>query len=885
MLVLPRKIALLATVSWLCASPLAATAQGAEQAGDLAPGPSPRQRINEAVQLGNQERYEEAGSMLADLAEQFAGSGDTVMQREALVELGLMLGRQGRVDEGADRLRQALPLADASVDRSAPIAVRLWLARIYIENGRAIDALPWADAALLAALAANRGDFLAAPSEMYLRSTAAIDDGDSTLLSAIDHVDGRLQGVDGYEGREQLSMLVFTRGVEFLDRGEGPRALASMQLAVRLADLLGEADNTVAYLTGIGYVAFDLDDLTTSRGALERGLGLPDGRTVAMLSTQALVAWREGWLEEASALLREAADLAQQQGEDAAVQGKLAGYLAELACAMADTEACRRELDLAVELSEQGHDDGGVVANRALLALLSVHERRWEEAEGDALGSLSLNRNPMQNAGGSVSYLVPEAAADALLALAAVHHQRDELDEARRELSQATAILARESDVDAWVGQACAAGHLALATGDTEGAMEVFDAVIGTESPGPMDWRASHGAGLAHWRLGDLAAAEESLRQSLEALAATPPQQRQPAALPRPFGATVTQPRDDLVFLLLEQERIDEAFAAAGGQAPHGPGAIEAGTALLRYTVTKEQALGWLVTPDGLEVIRIPAPAEELAQLADELRLGTGETPGRSRRRAGPGIETLQQLYGMLFASVAPVVEGHGIETLLIQAEGPIGRLPLEALHDGERFLVERYALVWLPASSAPAAAGRPTKIKRAAVQGMEPGPGACDGVTRRFRNAATLAPAQPPVDIDLLCVDGELELNHGDPVASRPSSPRGTTEASPGGTPATPAVVVLEMLAPPDPGDAGVLAGPTTLALEGLVTPLLDRGASAVLVPQLATDDETSAAWMEAYCRALNRGPRQAIRHIQLQMIRAGEAPGLWASWRAYGR
>ena len=881
MLVFRRFFAFLGIICGLCIGPSAAAISETELADEQPATPSLRLQLQQASELGKQERYEEAQAMLVDLVEQFAESGDTLSHREALVELGLLLGRQGQVEEGAARLRQALPLADASVDRSAPIAVRLWLARLYLQNDRAIDALPWADAALLAALAANRSDFLAAPGEMYFRTATAIDGSDATLLSAVEHVESRFRGIPGFGGRDQFPLLVFTRGVEFLDGDDDLKALASMQLAVRLAQLQGTDENLASYLNGIGYVALDLGDLDTARDALERGLNLTDGRTVAMLSTLAIVAQRQGWLEESSSLTREAMELVQQQPQDVDALAALTSSLGRLSCAAGELNECRRLLEQAISLHEQGQDDAGLVTDRSTLALLAVQERRWEEAEGEALGSLSFNRNPLQTAGAAVSYLVPEAAADALLALAAVHHQRDEQDEARRELSQAASILARDGSVEDWVRCACSAGHLALAGGDTDGALEAFQTVAGVEEPGSSIWRAFHGLGLTHWQRGELEDAETALRESLATLASLETKTGRTDLTSRPFTAENTSPRGDLVRLLLEQQRADEAFVVAGGEIP----GVASGTALLRFGAAAQQTVVWLVTTDGLQAIELPVPAQQLSQLADTLGLGDGGGRSPSRRRRGVEYETLQQLHDLLLAPVLPTLLDPGIETLFIQADGPIGRIPMEALFDGEQFLVERFAVVWVPAGASPAeGTPRPNRIRRAAIQGTDGSAGACGGVKRRFRNASLLSADPETTDLDLLCLDADLRVNPIYPDVSRLRAADGSNKPDPNLVDHQPAVVVLDVLPPGVQQDTAPPSESTSLALERLAGSVVAGGATAVVVPQLTSDDDTATSWLEAYCRALGRDPLGAARQAQLQMIRAGQTPAQWASWRVYG-
>jgi CHAT domain-containing protein len=55
-----------------------------------------------------------------------------------------------------------------------------------------------------------------------------------------------------------------------------------------------------------------------------------------------------------------------------------------------------------------------------------------------------------------------------------------------------------------------------------------------------------------------------------------------------------------------------------------------------------------------------------------------------------------RRLYAALFAPLEPLL-GEGVETVVFVPDGPLRGLPIAALHDGRRFLVERFAFVTAP--------------------------------------------------------------------------------------------------------------------------------------------------------------------------------------------
>ena len=66
----------------------------------------------------------------------------------------------------------------------------------------------------------------------------------------------------------------------------------------------------------------------------------------------------------------------------------------------------------------------------------------------------------------------------------------------------------------------------------------------------------------------------------------------------------------------------------------------------------------------------------------------------RSRRSFLP---LSQQLYDWLIRPLAPDLEASGVDTLVFVLDGPLQNIPMAALHDGERFLLEDYRIALTP--------------------------------------------------------------------------------------------------------------------------------------------------------------------------------------------
>lgn len=90
---------------------------------------------------------------------------------------------------------------------------------------------------------------------------------------------------------------------------------------------------------------------------------------------------------------------------------------------------------------------------------------------------------------------------------------------------------------------------------------------------------------------------------------------------------------------------------------------------------------------DRLERFSVPAGRAALTKTINEFR-GLLEKRATHQYRE-PG----KKLYDWLIAPLEPRLRAAGVDTLVIVPDGPLRTIPLAALYDGDRFLVERYAV------------------------------------------------------------------------------------------------------------------------------------------------------------------------------------------------
>jgi CHAT domain-containing protein/Tfp pilus assembly protein PilF len=141
---------------------------------------------------------------------------------------------------------------------------------------------------------------------------------------------------------------------------------------------------------------------------------------------------------------------------------------------------------------------------------------------------------------------------------------------------------------------------------------------------------------------------------------------------------------DGKAYQLREAEGLKEVLRELGGGA------------VALYTIVGEQKYYVvLYTPDAMVAREYPVGAAELNAKIFALREAV-QSPSRDPRPLA------RELYRILVAPVAKDLEQARAETLMWSLDGALRYVPLAALHDGERYMVERYRnVVFTPATQA----------------------------------------------------------------------------------------------------------------------------------------------------------------------------------------
>jgi CHAT domain-containing protein len=118
-------------------------------------------------------------------------------------------------------------------------------------------------------------------------------------------------------------------------------------------------------------------------------------------------------------------------------------------------------------------------------------------------------------------------------------------------------------------------------------------------------------------------------------------------------------------------------------------------TAVVVYPILLPDRIELLVSlPSGLKRVSVPVGMGPLTQ---EIR---GFRRMLEKRTTREFLPHAQRLYDWLIRPLESELSAHQIDTLIFVPDGPLRTIPMAALHDGEHFLVEQYALAVTPGLS-----------------------------------------------------------------------------------------------------------------------------------------------------------------------------------------
>ncbi|WP_333360611.1 CHAT domain-containing protein [Microcoleus sp. herbarium14] len=172
-----------------------------------------------------------------------------------------------------------------------------------------------------------------------------------------------------------------------------------------------------------------------------------------------------------------------------------------------------------------------------------------------------------------------------------------------------------------------------------------------------------------------------------------------------------------------------------------------------------------IILSDRLEVI-LSIPGKPLRRYATKKSQAELETAFRQaknviRPAAFPRdrLPPLQQVYDWLIRPAEADLTASGIKTLVFVLDGYLRNLPMAVLHDGEKFLVEKYSIALAPGLQLLAPkplSGVKLRVLTAALSQARQGFSALPGVTREVQQIAAQMPASSLLNQDF--VSGRLQ-------------------------------------------------------------------------------------------------------------------------------
>ncbi|GAB4303722.1 MAG: hypothetical protein Fur0025_45120 [Oscillatoriaceae cyanobacterium] len=122
--------------------------------------------------------------------------------------------------------------------------------------------------------------------------------------------------------------------------------------------------------------------------------------------------------------------------------------------------------------------------------------------------------------------------------------------------------------------------------------------------------------------------------------------------------------------------------------------------AAILYVVALADGLQLVVVPPEGKPWRYSVPEADRNTLLAAVQLLRDRITDPRQRFTNSYLAPAQQLYRWLIAPVEADLEKHHISTILFSMDAGLRSLPVAALHDGEKFLVEKYSLSLIPSFS-----------------------------------------------------------------------------------------------------------------------------------------------------------------------------------------
>lgn len=160
---------------------------------------------------------------------------------------------------------------------------------------------------------------------------------------------------------------------------------------------------------------------------------------------------------------------------------------------------------------------------------------------------------------------------------------------------------------------------------------------------------------------------------------------------------------------LLQHQSTDDRVSSFAGSADLGAvrGALAVGDTLVSYFISASIVLAIVVRRRGVELVRLPMDAEEIRDRIDHVRFlfdaqaldreatQGGRQPANLAFARRSCEAALRRVFDALLAPLLPAIGS--ADRLLVVPHGFLHLAPFECLHDGERYIDQRFSIARLP--------------------------------------------------------------------------------------------------------------------------------------------------------------------------------------------
>ena len=486
-------------------------------------------------------------------------------------------------------------------------------------------------------------------------------------------------GLAGAEGKERVQGLL-ERGEAYRTLGHYRDAEADFREALEGAKRAGEPLLEAVAMQSLGYLVFLQGDPargeTLLRSALEKAEALDRPSLVAVCANRlgdVLVGVDRR--EEALASYRKALELAEEAGDA--------------------TQETTARLNLARVLRGEGAKEELRMARETAASVPSAGERAWLllgiAAEARQIWTSDQGIGFAYDALKEAFSLATEAGSDRLLSLAAgrlgaLYEDRGRRDEALRLTEQAIASAQRARAHDLLLQWEWQLGRILRAQGHKEKAVAAYRRAVYHIQAIRHDIPIRYQGGRSSFRE-TLAPIYFGLADMLLRQAAEEKDGAARQALLREARDTVERIKRSEIRDYFNDPCVDARTRQVESLSP--------ATAVL-YPVILDDRLEVLVDAGG----RLYRETSRVTQSELERTAAVLARALRDPRRGSAYEGSAGEIFDWLIRPVLPVLEEHRVDTLVYVPDGALRLVPAAALWDGERFLVERYAVATVPGLS-----------------------------------------------------------------------------------------------------------------------------------------------------------------------------------------